>query len=600
MQHQRETTSAIGPVWHRACARASALAALLVLAGVLRAWGHFPTRFYFVHGDLEPEMFLPALGLFSGDPFPRKILRAGSIYPLHLAYRCDYWIQTSAGKCDSREEYVAGYFVDPTRHLRVFWILSVLAGVGTVWATYGAAACVLRRQWSLLAAAVVALHPWIVYRGDLPEALPVLLSAVALWLLLKRRGGTSPTWREALSSFFLGLATAAKLYALPIIAAPLAHMWLRERGHSPVARRLGLGVLYVGLFALGFLVLAPFVLVHYPEAVRLAAANSAHLDVTNAKAPSRLLLHLAAGFARPIGFGPVGSLLAAVGAVVCLRRLRPPRVAVVLWPILVCLLLLCMRKYARHWLFPSVPAVSVLAAVGARWALRSWSATLPKLATPLATVLVLLILGPQAAQTALLLSQREGTSRAEAHAWVERHLPAGSSILLVGTRSQVPRLRPDAASLPRSGWMCCGRTACAQWLRKVQQQAASEIPTPPTYVLTRVPLEPGFGAPGAHPARPPREDASCFATNSRAANALATGARPCVALLSDESDAEVAQQIRAHGRLVARFKGAPLPAWARAIERIPTFLTGEFRESSDIEAWELASGTDPSRALQRP
>ena len=122
--------------------------------------------------------------------------------------------------------------------------LSALAGTATVVAAYGAGASLVSRRVGLIAAALVAVNPFLIWYSQEARSYAVvtLFVAVGLWLFGRGLAGES----RALAGWALvsGLALATHYFAVFVVVPEAIWLVLRgreqrtgDRGRSPPCRR---------------------------------------------------------------------------------------------------------------------------------------------------------------------------------------------------------------------------------------------------------------------------------------------------------------------------------------------------------------------------
>lgn len=274
-------------------------------------------------------------------------------------------------------------FQHPEQTARLLWIgrlLSAAFAVASIWLTYRLARrWGLERSGSLLAAALLALHPSFLVHGHFMTVNPPVTFWFLVTLLLLdrwiRRGGLAPA---ALAGLAAGIASSTKYSGLLLAPIVLLAGWLRGRtasapvappaGASPAraAREVGVAaVCGVVAFVLG----SPYIVL---------AASEFHARFgtwMHALAPPGESARVAAssdwlgalGWVSEVHLAASGPLLVAAalaGSILALRRLTPLRGMIVTLLALFLVVSLRMRYLATDSRFlPMFPLVALLAAV---------------------------------------------------------------------------------------------------------------------------------------------------------------------------------------------------------------------------------------------
>jgi mannosyltransferase len=268
----------------------AALAALIALAAGLRLWGVAHQGFWFDEANTALLVHLS----------PGKMLglipQSESTPPL---YYCVAWVWAR----------LFGYTEGPLR------ALSALAGVATVPIVYLAGAKLLSRRAGLVAAALAACNPLLVWYSQEARSYALLVMLTSLSLLGFAYARAEPTaGRVAGWVIAAALALATHYYAL-LAVVPEALWLLAAYGRRP-AIRVG-----VGLVALCGLALVP---------LALSQNGTGHAGwigtVPLGRRLSQVVPQFLTGFALPAGsiLLPLAGALAALGIVLAFALSDPP------------------------------------------------------------------------------------------------------------------------------------------------------------------------------------------------------------------------------------------------------------------------------------
>jgi hypothetical protein len=359
------------------------------------------------------------------------------------------------------------FFLDPTRVYVAGRLLTAILGTATVAATWALARRVAGPIAGLAAASIVAVSPLHVrdshyVKHDVPVTLLVVLAYVAyerLWNAdLPRRGardGSAPIrpnggpqaeGRLVIAAIVTGLAFSTHYYTI-FLAIPLA--WsaahgARDRGDA--VRRI---LLAGAISACTFFATSPFVLVEPGTALRDIHANR---QIVVDRAVESL------GYAATLGRYAVMlfrdtvsrpfALFVVLGVIAGALRLRDQ--TLLLLSFAVPFFLFIATTYpASRYLIPLVPVAAVFAGIAVAWWAESARAV-DRVALVVAFAIGMVVALGQSLQIDLFIRQTD--TRTLAAAYIDSHVPAGSTVL---TQPYSVPLEPTAGvlreALARSG-----------------------------------------------------------------------------------------------------------------------------------------------------
>ena len=421
--------------------RASARVWLLLIlaAGAAARFSALAYGLPFVYNPDEVAIMNRALALPGNGFNPQNFL-----YPTLYFYVLFAWealglvVGRVIGVFDSLASFERSYFADPTWIFLAGRTLTALFGVVTIWLTYLLGRRVSGRTAGVVAAAVIAVSPIAVrdahyVKHDVPVT---LLVVVAILALLHAEAQRTPR-RWAIAGAVAGLAMSTHYYAiflaLPIAAAAL---W-PAGGHDPFGVRLRWLVAAGVAATLAFIAGSPFLVL---EPARLMTDFIGNRQIVMDRTTDAAGLFGSLGFyLRLLGYDAVGviaSVLAAVGAVVAVRRGRGTIIALLVFPVAF-LLFIGNTFPATRYLNPVLPFVSVLAGLGTSVILRSLPTPRAVLGLPDASVLfarpmliLALLLSSGAIVTRDVRFFQQTDTRTQAFDWIAAHLPPESSVLI--------------------------------------------------------------------------------------------------------------------------------------------------------------------------
>lgn len=331
-----------------------------------------------VHEDQYREFILPAMGMFSGDLNPHAfVYGAPSMYFIHGVWQLHYAALKAIGApgIDTPLDYAAAFFVDPSRSYA-----AARAGFCALWFLLIWVACLTGARIGgvpvgCLVGAIVALTP--VARERLmamqPDTTIYLCAIVTLYVAVRME--RKPT-HDLLLGTIIGLGVAVKALGLMFAAAYLVwRIWdVRRSGLAPVAKSALTGM--AGMCA-GFILSSPFTVLAWDEFRTGMEFQLAYNQVSGYANRLETAIHVIGNLAWPTrGVGPIGLLAALVAFPTALRSPSEGLRFVAVTGIVGLSFLSLQPAFHRNWLIPAVPAVAVLAGMGAvlcsRWASQRW------------------------------------------------------------------------------------------------------------------------------------------------------------------------------------------------------------------------------------
>jgi hypothetical protein len=422
--------------------RLAILMAILALAEWLRATG-LSFGLPAVYNPDEVAIMSRALGFARGDLNPHNFL-----YPTFYFYVLFAWvggwfaISWLSGAVSSIGAFQTQFFLDPSGVYHAGRTLGVVCGMATVWLTWLLGARVAGWRAGACAALLMAVAPTAVRDAHyVKHDVPVTLAIVAAMVVLLRfarvgeaaNAAVTPPSRAALfgAGAACGVAFSTHYYAiflvLPLALAVAAR--LGAFGRPPGAPRPALTTLAAAWVwagagaAVTFFALSPFLLVEPGTAWQDIAANR-QIVVDRAGALGSGPFPSAGAYLRLLwheGLGWPGLGAAAIGLGLLARR-RPWQAALLAAFPVTFLLFLSHTVAASRYLNPALPFLAVFAATGMALLARS---------TGLAVILAVMLALPAAWQCRQIgVFFREADTRTLGQAWIETHVPPGSTILV--------------------------------------------------------------------------------------------------------------------------------------------------------------------------
>jgi len=378
------------------------------------------------HYLVDPAMHMLRTGDFNPHLFVYPTLY---IYILFGVFSLAFLYGISAGLWAN----VGGSMARPAAFHVAGRLATAAMGTASIAAVYVAGKRLLDRESGAVAALVLALMPLHVTASHFAttdvSAGFFCIAALCTAAAVANNGGRRA---YAIASLMCGLAVAAKYNAfLVAINIPLAH-WLNPRRERFFDRNLWRGLIWIPI---GFLIACPYALLDMPrflDGVATEIAHYRHGHVGHEGEFNRLFYFL---FLAGRGFGPVLTALGVFGVISMVRRFQRRYLLLLAFPLLYMLFLGGYKvRFVRN-LIPVLPYFALWIGMGSVEALRQLRATWPRVSRiaswKLGSVGLLLALA-QPAYTAVtetsLLAARD--TRLQAHEWIEKNIPAGTSVYL--------------------------------------------------------------------------------------------------------------------------------------------------------------------------
>jgi hypothetical protein len=369
-----------------------------------------------------------ALAFATGDLNPRNF-----VYPTFYFYVLFTWEGLAfvtgylAGVFDSVAAFERSFFVNPTFIYVAGRMFSVVCGVLTIAATYALGRHVGGRTVGTAAAALLAVAPLAVrdahyVKHDVPVTLLIVIAHIAL---IKASGANDGAGRWAFAGAVAGLALSTHYYAV-MIAVPfliVACISANQHGTAKAVRGLLVGAL---AGAAAVLVTSPFL---FADPAATLADMTANRQIVIDRATDRSgvfgsVMFYLSWLVRD-GSGAGAFLLAVIGTALVLARGARIAATVLAFPVAF-LLFVANTVPASRYLNPILPFVAVLGgvAIGSLVRRGGWAR---------AAALTLLILSVAEGAVASIRTDlffRQSDTRTLALNWIERNIPADTTILV--------------------------------------------------------------------------------------------------------------------------------------------------------------------------
>lgn len=435
-------------------ARVIGFLVIVVVAAALRSIGSGYGLPHVYNPD-EVAIMSRALGFARGDLNPHNFL-----YPTLYFYVLFAWegawfvVGRLGGVYASLQAFETSFFVDPSAIYLAGRALSMVTGVATVIVTWRLGTRLFGRLAGVSAAMLLAVAPLAVrdahyVKHDVPVTLLIML--VHLWLaglVIDQTAAATPTSLSRAAQergwagvgVVAGLAMSTHYYAI-FVAVPIAiAACLPARDGEPWSPRIvRLGTAGLAT-AVAFFAASPFLAIEPGTAIRDIVANR---EIVMDRVTTHDGLFGSLGFYTTwLAQDAVGTLtftLAVAGAVA--TAAAGARRAIVAFAFPVAFLLFIANTFpASRYLNPLLPFIALLAGACCAWLgsrQRVWRS---------AATLLLVAATTEAAMASWKadLFFRQTDTRTLALAWIEQHLPAGTSVLV--QPYSVP-MRPSKAGL---------------------------------------------------------------------------------------------------------------------------------------------------------
>lgn len=430
-----------------------AILGIILLAGALRLWGI---------GHSLPDMTVEdefqiverALHCGTGDLNPHLFTWPGSL-PIYLAfivYALYALLQLAWGQVSSLSAFANGYFSNPTPFFILARLLAVAFGIWAVWETYRATVRSYSRSAGLLSALVLALS-WGAVRSS-HIALADIFTAVFLPLTLIY---TERYWQEKkqrwifVAGLLLGIGVSAK-YNLAFLGLALLCVPLLAEGLSWKKRAISLLWLVTG-GSLGFILTCPFAILDFPTFSRDLLITFQRMASSRHGAYSLQHGYLL-GMVLPYCMSWTLLVASALGFIRALWKHSRMDILLIVFVGLF-IIVAGGRWTPPNHLLPLVGALAILAGraladmsgwITKRFAERNivWKGR-----ALVGLILVVFLVYPLFLDSERIKEYTYLDGRAQARLWIEKNIPAGSSILIDSAAPDVdaPQLLPDRITM---------------------------------------------------------------------------------------------------------------------------------------------------------
>ncbi|HEX6218667.1 MAG TPA: glycosyltransferase family 39 protein [Sphingomicrobium sp.] len=346
------------------------------------------------------------------------------------------------GQWSSIDQFAAAVYADPGLIFIPARIAMVLIGVGCVWLTYALGRRTYGQATGLLAAGLLAINglhiAWSqVVRTDLMASLFMLAC-----LSFAARAAEDGRLRSfVLGGVMVGLAAASKWPAASIAVALIgAAIGLLRQGHEfrGTFRKLAVG----GASSIATLfIVSPFLLLDWRKAVSdiFAEGKPAHLGHTGDGPWSNFLFYVDGQVIGTMGWLGLAAIIAGLWTTV--RANRSARYTLLPAVVAYFALLAVQNLVWSRWILPLLPMLALLAAAGAMALVRAISNRVGGDARKwVLPAVAAVLLAPSGVGAWGAMRERTNDTRDQAQAWVVRHVPAGSRVVVehlqIGLRDQ--------------------------------------------------------------------------------------------------------------------------------------------------------------------
>jgi 4-amino-4-deoxy-L-arabinose transferase-like glycosyltransferase len=423
------------------------LAIVVAAALGVRLWG---LSFGLPHVLARPDelfVFGVAFRMLGGDPNPNMFDYPG-VYLYFVAglFALYYWWTRLTGGVGSVADFRQLFEVAYEPFFLLARGVTAISGALTVWVCHAIAAPLFGRAAGLLSAFFLAfafLHVRDSHYAttDVPLTLFVMCAVLAA-LRVHRTRSARQAWMAGVAA---GLATGIKYNAAPVVV-PLAvvealHAWTVRRDWRRMLRETHLWLMALGV-VVTFLVTNPYLVLDYGNAMRQLQSLAA--QASTGMTPPEMLgsgwgYHLPFSLRHGLGIPLLGAGLLGM-AWMAVRR---PALALILGSFPVAYYVAAGAGYNVfvRYMVPVAPFLCLFAGYLVAALASAVAARVPVPRAAVAGALAVAIVAPSAwsvVQLNRLLA--EDDSRVLAAEWVDRHVPAGSSVYMSGNRYGHPQI----------------------------------------------------------------------------------------------------------------------------------------------------------------
>lgn len=382
---------------------------------------------------------------FGTGNFNLFTLSHGALYQLVLfvEYAAFFLMGRAFGWFSNSTDFFLAYLKDPTLFYLLARITSALCGVGVVGFTYGAGARLYDKSVGLGAALLTAFS-LLMYQmsflalADMPA---VLLLTVAAWLLAGWIGRPQAMRGFCAAAFLIGLAAAAKYHAgVAAVLLPAAAFLATPLGPDRPKALIRLSLLACAFLAGGFLIGIPQAALHpqdfYKDVFVRMGGEYIGENTNRFSWLFWLTHHLPNGLRIPL------AACVLLGVASAVRRRSPSDLFLLSFPAALSLVLMQSVGFAYH-LLPALPFLLILAARLIGSAARRLAPGAPLAATLLLAFAAGLPSFLDSLRYARLMLSPD--TKVLAKQWIERNVPAGSTVMMEGYIHSVPIQCPPLA-----------------------------------------------------------------------------------------------------------------------------------------------------------
>ncbi|MEX2495403.1 MAG: glycosyltransferase family 39 protein [Woeseia sp.] len=426
------------------------LIALLAAALGLRVWGIWFGLPYVFHNDEDFEI-LRALQLGSGDYNFSRISKGGYFYVLFVEYGLLFVLLLVSGVVSSAAEFGELYIRDPSAFYLIGRATTAVIGTFTVLLVYRLG----RLAWSpaagLLGAALLTfniLHSYLSHLTTVDVPLTFLTIAALYFAAKLITGGSARNywWAALMAAFAMSTKIPAVLLVIPLL---IAHIYFVSNQGGAIRQYFLSRNLWqaAGIFVAAYVITTPGILFYFDAVVAnglgkfagamdFADAGGEGLDERSKLANTSLFVFYYHAILESMSW-PV-FILCSAGVLYAIWKHRPVDVMLVafagVWYTAMA------SSTDQHQFFPRyiLPVIPVMALLGGRL-LANLASFLPRDSRRAAVPLVLaaLVTLPVAKIAEKNHSMLKVDTRAVAKAWFDDNIPAGSKVLIEGSRTVV-------------------------------------------------------------------------------------------------------------------------------------------------------------------
>ena len=392
--------------------------------------------------SLDERSYVETALRFGTGRFALSSFFHGGLYQLilFLEYAAYFVFGRVFGVFGSSADFLLAYIDDPSRLFLMARLTVVLCGVGVVWLTAAIASRVYQRRVGLMAG-VFAAFSLLMFQlsflalADVPAVLLLLLAVYFAVLSVEE-----PAERRfyCAAAVLVGLAAAGKYHTgfgvVPLAAAALIKSWGRQDRIGWILHLALLGFVFV---AAGFCLGIPQVVANpagfYDDVFHRLGNQYAGYDPDRTAWRFLFTHHLRNGLGIPL---EAASLL---GFAFALFRRSKWDLVLLSFPAAFYLLFMNSVGFAYH-LLPAIPFLLILAA---RFLDAVVETGLRRQSLGVSLLVALIVVAPSLLDSVKLVRvMRSPSTRTAAKAWIEAHIPDGSTLMAEGYMFTIPVFGP--------------------------------------------------------------------------------------------------------------------------------------------------------------